>query len=154
MGPREPPHYNKNLGIISLMSTKLALLLTIPLLVLSVLTYSKFNKFKPKSIVPVEEVHGVKYEPKVNLPLPNDNNVIGSIKTGITDQKTYETQLSPEDVQTYYKNILLSKDWELKSDSKVGIFLVSDYEKNGSEVIITSSQQENTTTIVSVRINY
>ena len=134
-------------------------LITVLLVALSLYSYGSFARYKPKDLIPLQEVRGAKTEEeKIKLPYPGDYKIIGtSIKEG-TDQVTYETTKTAEEIQTFYRNILISQSWQIDSTGNAGIFTTTKYKKDNSSVDITTSlqtndeQAEEEITIVSVLI--
>lgn len=123
--------------------TKLSVLIPALLLSLALYSYGSFSNFKPKSLVPVREVKGVKVEEdeRIKLPFPENYKIIGrNIKDG-NEHITYQTSQTPKNIQTFYRNIMISKDWTMESTSKAGIFTTTKYESANKGVSVTTSSQ-------------
>lgn len=138
---------------------KLSFVATLALSFLAIYSYGHFSEFRPKSLVPAKEVKGIKVEDdRVKLPYPSDYEMIGTSTKNGNKQITFRTGGTPEGTQSFYRNVMLSKDWEIDSTGSVGIFTTTTYVQDKKEVSVTTSLQANedqdaeTLTIVSLLI--
>lgn len=113
------------------------------LLIVSVATYTNFSSFRPKALIPIREVQGAKTQQSkvaVHIPYPDKSEVLGIITTEETEQHTVKTQLSPTEIQDFYKNVLKTQGWTIDQEGSAGIFLNTEYKKEKSRIKITSSK--------------
>jgi len=129
------------------------------LFLLAFYSYGSFSSFRPKSLVPAKEVKGAKIEDhRIKLPYPSDYEMIGTSTKNGNKQITFRTEDTTEGVQSFYRNIMLSKDWEIDSTGSIGIFTTTTYVDDEKEVSVTTSlqanedQDANSITIVSLLI--
>lgn len=109
----------------------------------AIFSYVNFQNYTPKAIAQIQEVRGAttKYE-SLSLPYPQDAKELGVTKTSYGRQITLKINLSPEEAQTFYKNVLLSQDWKVESEGKADSFLSTNYKKLDQKVLITSSRED------------
>lgn len=140
--------------IISIMSsqTKIALTSIFALSLLSVFSYKSFVAYQPKSIVPIEEVHGTKTEAKIELPAPEESEILGSTISERHKSFNYKSKKSSDAIQQFYKNILFEEKWEINNEGTADIFVNTEYKRERDRVKITTSNQEEQDTIVTIEI--
>ncbi len=139
---------------------KSSILIATLLILLSIYSYGSFTSFKPKTLIPAKEVKGTESdeEGKIKLPYPENYKVIGRTQKNGNEHITYKTTRTPEEIQTFYRNVLISKEWEIDATGNAGIFTTTRYKFEDNQIDITTSQQSNEdqadekTTIVSLLI--
>ncbi len=133
--------------------TKIAFLSFTVLTVFAIASYNKFNDYRPKTIIPIEEVHGIRTEVKIELPAPEDSEAIGSTVTDSNRTYNYRSKKASTEVQQYYKNILFNEKWQINNEGTVDIFTFTEFKREKDRVkITTSTQDKETGTIVSIEI--
>lgn len=118
---------------------------------ISVIAHANFTDFKPKALIPLEEVQGVKDQNnqsnskiEVNIPYPDKYEILGVSETERTTLHTFKTTQSQQEVQNFYKNVLKAQDWQIENEGTVENFLNSEYKKDKARIKI--SALKNTTT--------
>ncbi len=135
-----------------------ATILTTALLGLSIYTYGNFAGFRPQIPEAHKQVKGTSTQDKTHLPYPENYEVIGTSQESDGEHTTYRTSNSPENIQTFYKNILVPGGWEITSSGTSDIFTTTKYKQQKKEVEVTTSfqssdeQSTDKTTLVSVLI--
>lgn len=125
--------------------------------ILFVGTYWLFSSYRPKALSELREVRGyqtTKQEADVfDLPYPRYAKGLASDETLNSKKFTFETDKSPQDIQSFYKNILLEDDWELEKEGNIDFFYTSEYEKSDKTVTVWSYyDQDAKLTFASVEI--
>lgn len=121
--------------------TVTATLLTTALVGLSIFTYGNFAKFRPQIPEAHKQVKGASSQNKTRLPYPEKYEIIGISEEDLGEHITYQTPISPEDIQTFYRNILASNGWQVTSTGTSGIFTTTKYKHDKKEVEVTTSLQ-------------
>jgi hypothetical protein len=128
--------------------------LLISLTLVCTFSYVVFLGYRPKVLNEVPEVKGYRAPSVINLPYIPGSKELNVSRTTDNVQVTLETEKSSEDVQSFYKNVLLGKGWEIEYEGIFGIFLRTKYKSIDQEVVISSSNQESTdTTIVMLEVS-
>lgn len=125
---------------------KKSLIISFVLIQVSFFTYVNFLAYKPKVLRQLSEVKGVQTIETDTLPYPEGYNKISYDTTSKSRVTTVEISKSTKDVQNFYKNVLLSKGWEVESESD----LVVKYKKEGKFITITTASLSNSGTIFSI----
>ena len=118
--------------------------------------YLNFVNFKPAGIPNNnEQVQGARTD---NLGIPYPDNAVELSRGHTADgyQITLNVDISPEQVQEFYKNSFESRKWEIESQGEAGVFLSTKFKTKESDerVTITSSRQEKfDTTVVIIDIS-
>ncbi|HLD50744.1 hypothetical protein A3K34_03630 [candidate division WWE3 bacterium RIFOXYC1_FULL_40_10] len=115
-------------------------------------SYIYFNRYQPKSIRQVEEVKGKHVgskEEEITYPLGAKNVSYNDTSSKI--QATFQTNKTPEEIMSFYKAVLMDKDWELDSEGDENGFYISYYRKDSQRIkILASFQSSDEETLVSV----
>lgn len=116
------------------------------LFLLGIYTYSyqKFSAFKPE-ITPEERPQTIgnsKNKERIKLPFPEKYNLISNNQTDSEDYITFETIQSPDSMQMFYRNILISKNWAIESTGKENIFTTTKYKSGDSIIEVTTSLKQ------------
>ena len=125
---------------------------------MSFYTYGNFSSFRPQIPEAHKQVKGANTQDKTRLPYPENYEVISISEESDGEHTTYRTSNSPENIQTFYRNILIPSGWEITSTGTSEIFTTTKYKQQKREVEVTTSFQsideQNTdkTTLVSVLI--
>jgi len=109
--------------------------------VLFVGSYWFFASYKPKALSEVREVRGYQVQQETDafdLPYPRYAKGLASDQTLNTKKFTFETDKSPQEIQSFYSNILLGDDWKLKKEGSTGNFFTTEYKKGDLSVTIWS----------------
>lgn len=109
----------------------------------SIFSYILFQTYEPKVLKQLQEVRGIKSDASSFLPYPQDAREIGMSKTKNGRQITLETTKSPQEVQTFYKNVLIAKGWKVESRGVSGTFESTIYKKKNEKIVISTSKQGN-----------
>jgi hypothetical protein len=127
------------------LKTKSSLLATTLLFLLSIYAYGNFANFRPKNLIPAKEVKGVKLEEekRIKLPYPGKYKIIGRTQENGSEHITYKTTHTPEEVQVFYQNVMLSLDWNIGATGSRDIFTTTRYTSDKKIVDVTTSQQSN-----------
>ena len=117
--------------------------------------YLNFINYKPPKGSDKPQVNGTSHSATFGIPFPNGAIQLSTNNTSEGSQITLSSDLSPEDVQQFYKNVYISKGWEIESEGKAGVFLGTEFKKKNSpeRVTVTSSRQEEfdaTTVIIDI----
>jgi len=109
--------------------------------ILFVGSYWFFAGYRPKALSEIREVRGYKTQQETDvfdLPYPRYAKSLAADQTLNSKKFTFETDKSPQDIQTFYKNILLEDDWELKKEGNIDYFYTSEYKKDNLSVMVWS----------------
>ncbi|GIW69445.1 MAG: hypothetical protein KatS3mg101_0192 [Patescibacteria group bacterium] len=116
-------------------------------------SYLAFLKYNPKPSTPTEEVKGASVHEESDLPMPISSEKICSSKTSYSNQTTFQTKKSPEEVLTFYQNVFSDKKWVPESDKRENGIYVTTYKNMDTLATITiTKQKEDEYTIVSLKI--
>ncbi len=119
-------------------------------------SYWLFASYRPKALSEIREVRGYKTQQETDvfdLPYPRYAKSLAADQTLNSKKFTFETDKSPQDIQTFYKNILLGDDWELKKEGNIDYFYTSEYKKDNLSVMVWSYYEADTKlTFASVEI--
>lgn len=119
----------------------------------TVASYNRFISYRPKTLVPIEEVRGIKTEVHIELPAPEESESLGSTVTETNRIYNYKSAKTSDEVQQYYKNILFNEKWQINNEGTADIFKFTEYKREKDRIKITSSSQEGLQgTIVSIEI--
>lgn len=121
------------------------------LLVLASASYFLFQTYQPKALKLIEEVKGYKTERDLNLPVPTSAKELGRSVSDQNKQITYMINEPAEATQKYYKNILVSKGWEIESQINSDTSTKTRYRSGDKRLTVTTSSQD-TQTILSLEI--
>ncbi len=132
--------------------TKIALTSIFAMSLISVFSYKNFVGYKPKSIVPIQEVHGANTKTNIELPAPEESEILGSTIGENNKSFSYKSKKNSKEVQQYYKNILFEEKWEINNEGTADIFLITEFKRENDRIKITTSNQEDTETIVTIEI--
>ena len=109
--------------------------------VLFVGSYWFFSSYRPKALSEVREVRGYKAQQETDvfdLPYPRYAKGLASDQTLNSKKFTFQTDKSPQEVQSFYSNILLEDDWELKKEGSTDSFFTTEYKKDNLVVTVWS----------------
>lgn len=129
---------------------------TILIIVLFFVTYVAFTVYQPKVLRELQEVRGHKTsvlsENLINLPNPQDSQQISLDKTNNTSITTYQTNKTPNEIITFYKNIFIENGWKLKKSWEENNFNTIEYKKDNFLISIGATTQTTTNnTIVTIK---
>src|SRR5690349_5630228 len=114
-------------------------------------SYISFTTYRPKVLKQVEDVKGLKVESNSEIPYPEGSEKISTSVSSGTEQITFKTTKSKQEVQDYYKNIFSGKKWELDSQGVYKDFIVSRYKHENKMVnVMTYDTQDPAKTLVSI----
>lgn len=136
-----PQHYIKTLA---------------PLLLITSLTIGSiyyFYTYQPKKLTAITEVKGVRTTKIDDLPLPPESSLIASSKSTSASQTTFRSNTSTDDIEIFYKTILLEKGWIIDTEFITQDALVSKYKKGDYLISVTASQAKNQPSIGSLEIS-
>jgi hypothetical protein len=122
---------------------------------LSLASYLYFLNYQPKAIKQLSEVKGYQTTNvnKLNLPYPNNAENIVVNDTEDTQQITFKSAKTKEEILKYYKNIMLSRKWIVDSEAIYSDFTIARYKQNDYLVkIIAYDEPEKTGTLTSIEI--
>ncbi|MBN1462417.1 MAG: hypothetical protein JW922_01910 [Paludibacteraceae bacterium] len=107
-------------------------------LALFIFSYFSFATYQPKKIVEVREVKGykTKNESVFDLPTPRYAKGLAYDQTVSSKKYTFQTDKSPQEIQDFYKNILLDDGWRLKKEGSTDTFFTAEYRKDDYTVTI------------------
>lgn len=127
-------------------------LVSISILVLVASTsYAYFQTYQPKALKRLEEVKGFKTDRvtdiDLNLPVPADAKELGRNKGTEDLQVTFLVTNTSENIQTFYKNILMSKEWKIEVQMRTDATIKTKYRsvQDNKHVTITTSSQDSQT---------
>jgi hypothetical protein len=116
-------------------------------------SYFNFAEYKPKSIRQIEDVKGLHTSrgDTSSIALPEGAEKIGVNKSTDSEQTTFHTNKSKQEIQAFYKNIFVSNKWSLESQGTYDDFIVSRYNKDHQTVsVITLDTKDDFKTLVSL----
>ena len=107
-------------------------------------SYFNFARYKPKALQEVREVRGYQTEEIsiFDLPIPRYAQGLGNDQTLNSKKHTFQTDRSPQEIEKFYKNILLEDEWKLKKEGSTETFYTAEYHKDEYAVIIWASYDE------------
>jgi hypothetical protein len=130
---------------------KKILILLIFTLLISLYSYYSFSTYKPKILRKIEEVRGLKTAHDSEVPFPENSNKISFTRTNENTITTFQTQKSPVEVVSFYKNVLSSKYWIIDFEQDYENFSIINFRKQDKDVNIIATKQDDLT-MVSVKI--
>ncbi len=104
-------------------------------------SYWFFASYKPKALSEVREVRGYQVQQETDvfdLPYPRYATGLATDQTLNTKKFTFQTDKSPQEVQSFYSNILLGDDWKLKKEGNTDNFYTAEYKKDNLSVTVWS----------------
>ena len=114
-------------------------------------SYFIFQTYQPKNLKQVREVKGYSTDSSLDLPIPFDSEKISKSTTSDTKQLMIKSTRSQEDLQKYFKNVLLAKKWQVDKQTVDEKFIETVYKKDKDRVMVISSTDEEKT-ILTVEI--
>ena len=114
------------------------------LILFAALTYWSFAKFVPETEAKNRGVFGAQTSNLIDLPYPNDAQVLGIDKTGNGKIENIKVIQTPVEAQTFYKNILTAEGWDVESQTIEGDSTDVKYKKGENRITITAVGQEDT----------
>lgn len=126
--------------------------------VFATVAYLNFINFKPTGVATDQaQVKGKSTLNGLGIPYPDDAVEISSGHAASGYQITLSVKnVSPEQIQEFYKNVFGSRNWEVESQGEAGVFLSTKYKtkESNERVTITSYKQEKLeTTVVIIDIS-
>ncbi len=116
-------------------------------------SYIAFLRYNPKPSTPTEEVKGTSVHEESDLPMPISSEKICSSRTSYSNQTTFQTKKTPEEVLIFYQNVFSDKKWIPESDKRDGGIYVTTYKNMDTLATVTvTKQEEDEFTIVSIKI--
>ncbi len=118
-------------------------------------SYYSFVTFSPATFSGQKRVMGATSKKQLlELPLPRDHKILSVDENNSRKVIIFESQHSPENIQDFYKSVLLGKGWKIDVERQEGIFTVLEYKKtDDADVTVTASKQIATdTTLVTINI--
>ncbi len=94
---------------------------------------------------------GYSTDSSLNLPIPFDSEEISKSTTSDTTQLMIESTRSQEELQKYFKNVLLAKKWQVDKQTVDEKSIETVYKKDKDRVMVISSTDEEKT-ILTVEI--
>lgn len=94
---------------------------------------------------------GYSTDSSLDLPIPFDSEKISKSTTSDTKQLMIKSTRSQEDLQKYFKNVLLAKKWQVDKQTVDEKFIETVYKKDKDRVMVISSTDEEKT-ILTVEI--
>ena len=104
-------------------------------------SYWFFASYKPKALSEIREVRGYQVQQEADvfdLPYPRYATGLATDQTLNTKKFTFQTDKSPQEVQSFYSNILFADDWKLKKEGNTDNFFTTEYKKNNLSVTVWS----------------
>jgi hypothetical protein len=101
-------------------------------------SYVWFTVYNPKKIIEIREVKGYKTQKEdvFDLPTPRYAKGLAFDQTINSKKYTFQTDKTPQEIQEFYKNILLEDNWRLKKEGATDTFFTSEYRKDDYSVTI------------------
>jgi len=110
-------------------------------------SYWFFASYRPKALREIREVRGYQTSEQetdvFDLPYPRYAKGLASDETLNSKKFTFETDKAPQEIQTFYKNILLEDDWEIEKEGSIDYFYTSEYEKDKMTITVWSYYDQN-----------
>lgn len=122
----------------------------------SILSFIQFRTFKvADGSKPIEQQtqNSIANAPD-DIPAPKNSTELSSNISSSSGQVVFQTTEDVGNVYTYYKNILLGKDWTIKQDEKNDFGMVTKYIKDQSQVIVTLTKNTSSQDKTIVSIEY
>ena len=109
-------------------------------------SYWLFASYRPKALSEIREVRGYTTQNEeidvFDLPYPRYAKGLASDQTLSTKKFTFETDKSPQEIQSFYNNILLEDSWKLEKEGNIDYFYTSEYKKDNLSIIVWSFYDE------------
>ncbi len=119
-------------------------------------SYYYFLTYQPKVLVELREVKGMSTNSEreliPNLAYPLDTKQLSITKGSNSQQITFQSSKSPQEVQEFYSNIFLADNWRVKSQGAVDNFSTSYYKKDNTHIYIKTTLGEDGLTITSIDV--
>ena len=124
------------------------------LLLVAAGAYLNFFLYRPKVLKQVKEVRAFKTSKSIrDLPYMQGTKELGVTETLAGKQITLEVARTPEDVQSFYKNVLLEKGWEVENNIERADLIIDKYKNNDYLATITISKEKNAdVTVVGINL--
>jgi len=117
----------------------------IPILVVLVFafagSYFAFLQYNPEIQNGGGDVKGAKISQESELPMPISSEKISSSRTLNSQQTTFQTKKSPEEVMMFYQNVFSDKNWTPESDKREGGIFVTTYNDQDLLATVTITRQ-------------
>lgn len=112
---------------------------------IAVFSYIRFQSFRPAKIRNSgnSNTQAAPSSFPLDLPSPPNSKELSSSKSSVSAQVVLETTETKEDVYNFYKNILLSKGWEIKADTNNDASTVTKYQKENESLAIIITKDTN-----------
>lgn len=121
------------------------------LLTVATISYFTFQTYLPKTLKQIEEVKGYSTERDIDLPISKNAKELGRSNSTNGSQVTYQLTDSNENVQQFYKNIMIGREWDIEMQTNSDTTTKTKYRKDNKRITITTSKQDNQT-ILSIEI--
>lgn len=130
---------------------KIHLIAVVAFILLFLVSYASFQRYKPSTIKEVEDIKGLKTERVENMPLPEGAERTSYSKSSDTEILTFHIKRTKEYIQDFYRNIYISNKWELESQSDYNEFIVTRYKNEGKTTsVLTFDTETEGITLVSL----
>ena len=97
---------------------------------------------------------GAKISQESELPMPISSEKISLSRTLNSQQTTFQTKKSPEEVMMFYQNVFSDKNWTPESDKREdGIFVTTYNDQDLLATVTITRQPDDEYTIVSLKMS-
>lgn len=129
---------------------------TVLVLMLFLTSYLLFSSYRPKAIQELREVKGFSSIENDIFDIPRPRYAKSVSQDTSTNSKsfTFQTDRSPQEIRSFYDNVLLKENWRIKKEGSIDNFLNVDYRKDDYLLTLWASYEESTNlTFASVEIS-
>ena len=119
-------------------------------------SYWNFSSYQPKALTELREVKGYKTssQSELDLPYPRYATGVANDETSNSKKFTFKTDRSPEQIQSFYENLLLEEGWRLKKEGSIDNFYTAEYRRDDLSISVWASfEDESNLTFASVEIS-
>lgn len=127
--------------------------LVVALVASAAFSYYKFQAFQPKGYSRSPGKQDTKKATKTpaDLPMPPETKEVSSNTNPSGGQVVLEATSDSKSIYTFYKNILLGKQWTIKGDVKTVYGYITKYKKDNDDVTISiTKDRASEKTIISI----
>lgn len=118
------------------------ILVALPVLtIIAVLSYYYFFTYKNSVPKVTENIKGAKDSWSFELPIPDNSIKLASNRTADIQQITIQSTKTPDEIHSFYKNVLFDKDYVLESESQDDGFTTKIYVSNDRTATIMAREQ-------------
>lgn len=117
-------------------------------------SYFAFMQYNPKNNDSDGTIKGTSTSHSYDLPMPISSMKVSSSQTLESNQTTFLTKKTPEEVMLFYQNVFSDKKWIPDSDKREnGIYVTTYKDQDLLATVTITGQPEDEYTVVSIKIS-